>query len=175
MITSARKVLLGYTTAALMLGSGTLFAAAQETAILNVSANVPAKCRFGAGSMTLTFADYDATANSTADGSMTMSIQCTKGTAYNILLSGGNAGSVSARKMSDDTDSMGDGVDLLGYQLYSDSGRTTAWGETIGTDTVAHTATTSAAQDYTVYGRISAGQDVETGTYTDQVTITLDY
>ena len=53
---------------------------------------------------------------------------------------------VATRKMTS-------GAATVNYTLYSDSGRTTVWGNTIGTDTVAGTGN-GAAQTLTVYGRV---------------------
>ncbi len=62
------------------------------------------------------------------------------------------------------------------YQLYSDSGRTTVWGSTSGGATLAVAAPTSkAATTYTVYGRITGGQDVAAGNYGDTVVATVNF
>jgi hypothetical protein len=47
---------------------------------------------------------------------------------------------------------MTNGASTINYSLYSDSGRTAVWGNTIGTNTVAATGN-GASQSYTVYGR----------------------
>jgi len=62
----------------------------------------------------------------------------------------------------------------LAYKLFSNSGHTTNWGNTVGTDTVAGTGT-GAAQSLTVYGQITAAQFVRPGSYTDTVTATITY
>jgi spore coat protein U-like protein len=63
---------------------------------------------------------------------------------------------------------------LLSYGLYSNSGYTTNWGQTIGTDTIAGTGNAS-AQAITVYGQVSSGQYVAPGAYTDTITVTVTY
>jgi spore coat protein U-like protein len=60
------------------------------------------------------------------------------------------------------------------YSLYSDSGRATVWGNTVGTNTVAGTGN-GASQSYTVYGRAPAQTTPAAGTYTDTVTVTVTY
>lgn len=118
----------------------------------------------------LTFATYDPTAAGNTDGTSTLSVLCTAGTPYNIALDKGtNGASVTTRKMK-----LVSGADELGYQLFTNSGRTTNWGTTVGTDTLAGTAT-GLLQAVTVYGRIPAGATVAAGAYTDTVTVTVNY
>jgi len=64
---------------------------------------------------------------------------------------------------------------LLDYALYTDSGRTTIWGD--GTDgaTIDDTGTGS-AQAKTIYGTVLAGQPgVPAGSYADTVAVTVTY
>jgi spore coat protein U-like protein len=63
---------------------------------------------------------------------------------------------------------------LLGYKLFSNSGYTTNWGNTVGTDTVAGIGT-GTAQSLSVYGQLPAGQFVRPGSYTDTVIATVTY
>ena len=69
---------------------------------------------------------------------------------------------------------MTSGAAIVNYSLYSDSGRTTVWGNTVGTDTVAATGS-GASQSYTVYGRVTAQTTPAPGTYSDTVTVTVTY
>lgn len=62
----------------------------------------------------------------------------------------------------------------LSYALFQDSGRSTNWGNTFGTDTVAGTGTGS-AQSMTVYGRLFSGQFTTAGFYSDTVVATVDF
>ena len=82
------------------------------------------------------------------DQTSTLQVQCTNTTPYNIGLDAGTGtgATVAVRKMTG-------GGNTVNYSLYSDSGRATVWGATIGTNTVAATGN-GAAQSYTVYGRI---------------------
>jgi spore coat protein U-like protein len=64
-------------------------------------------------------------------------------------------------------------ADYLSYQLYSDSGLTTVWGNTSGTG-VGVTGT-GAAVSTTVYGSVAAGQNVPTGSYADTVAATVTF
>ena len=104
-----------------------------------------------------------------ADNTATISVTCTKSTPYTVGLNAGlgTGATVTARSMT------GAGM-ALNYALFTDAGRTTNWGNTVATHTVAGTAT-GAAQVLTVYGRVAAGQFVAPGAYNDTVTATVTY
>ena len=103
------------------------------------------------------------------DAASTITLTCTNGTTAKIGLSAGAAsGATTAlRKMTN-------GSNTLNYQLFQDSGRTTNWGNTVGTDTV-NTTGTGAAQPLTVFGRIPASQTSPTGSYSDTVVATVTF
>ncbi len=66
----------------------------------------------------------------------------------------------------------------LGYNLYASPSYASVWGDgTGGTSTISDGYPLSAltTRNYTVYGRIPAGQNVPAGTYADTVTITISY
>ncbi|WP_244110156.1 Csu type fimbrial protein [Burkholderia ambifaria] len=106
---------------------------------------------------------------SSTDATSTLSVTCSNTTPYNVGLDAGLAtgATVTSRAMTIT------GASLL-YSLFQDAGRTTNWGNTVGTDTVAGTGTGS-AQTLTVYGRVEAGQFVTPGAYTDTITATVTY
>ncbi len=102
------------------------------------------------------------------DQTSVINITCTNTTPYNIGLDKGlNGSSVLTRQMKA-------GAAVVNYSMYSDSGRTTNWGNTVGTDTVAATGNGS-AQAFTVYGRIPPQTSPAAGTYTDTITVTVTY
>src|SRR4051812_15554934 len=117
---------------------------------------------------TLAFGNYTM---SQVDASTTLSVTCTNTTPYTIALDAGtfSGATTSTRKMTGSVSGSS-----LAYQLYSNSGHTTAWGSNTGTDTVAGTGSGS-AQTPTIYGRIAAGQAPDPGSYTDTVVATLTY
>jgi spore coat protein U-like protein len=104
------------------------------------------------------------------NSSSTISVTCSKATAYNVGLNAGTTtgATVANRSMT------GPASTLLKYKLFSNSGYTTNWGNTVGTDTVAGTGS-GAAQPLTVYGQIPAGQLVRPGSYADTITATVTY
>lgn len=76
---------------------------------------------------------------------------------------------------------MASGLNRLNYDLYTNSGRTTIWGDGSGstdtvTDNIDLTLLSYVYRTYTVYGRIPTGQStVLPGSYSDSVFITVTY
>jgi len=135
------------------------------TTTFGVSATVQSTCLISATA--LAFGTYTgAVANSTS----TVSVTCTNTTPYNVSLNAGTAtgATVTTRKMT------GPSSATLNYAMYSNSGMTTNWGQTIGTDTVTGTGNGS-SQAITVYGQVPAGQYVTPGSYADTITATVTY
>ncbi len=140
--------------------------ASTSTATITVTATVLSFCTISAAP--LAFGNYStAQANTTS----LLTISCTTGTTYTIGLdAGAGSGATFATRLMGGTTA----GSTLGYSIYSDAGRTTVWGNTIGTDTVAGTGT-GLPQQLTAYGSIPAGQLSAPGLYTDTVTATLTY
>jgi spore coat protein U-like protein len=74
---------------------------------------------------------------------------------------------------------MASGANLLNYALYTESTRTTIWGEGLlgATGTFTGTGTgNGAAQASTIYARVPSGQtSAPAGSYADTVTVTVTY
>lgn len=148
------------------------FANAQTTATdpMTVSATVEASCTVVANDML--FGTYNPFDTTDTDQTATVDVTCSNGAAYNIGLGLGTktGATVTTRGMTGGT-----GSDILNYALYSDTGRTSNWGDTVDTDTVSDTGSGS-MQSTTVYGRIPQGQTTApVGSYTDTVTVTVTY
>jgi len=138
------------------------------TNTFNVTATVLKVCTVSAGN--LAFGNYDPTAATPTTGTSTVSMLCTLNTPYNVRLSqGANGTGVTDRKMIG-----GGGSDTLAYSLYRDASYTQNWGITDTTDTVDGTAT-GVLQTHTVYGRIAAQTTAPVGSYSDTVTVTVNY
>ena len=100
-------------------------------------------------------------ADTNIDTSTDITVKCTTGATYDIGLSGSG--------------SMTDGTSNVAYVMYSDGGRTSVWGDTVGVDTVSDTGNGS-NQSHTVYGRVaSIPSTAQAGSYTDTVTVTVTY
>ncbi|MGB7193096.1 MAG: spore coat U domain-containing protein [Collimonas pratensis] len=91
---------------------------------------------------------------------------------YTITLSAGN-GTFASRSLVFAT------VNILSYNMFTDTGRTTIWGDgSAGTSTVSDSYLLSlgnTTRNYTVYGRVPGGQNKRAGTYTDTVTMTITF
>jgi len=138
--------------------------AGSATANLGISANVVATCTISTSPVA--FGTYS---GSQVDATGTVTANCITGTAWTIGLGAGTGvgATPSNRKMTS-------GADTLSYALFSDSTRSTNWGNAIGVDTVAGTGT-GTAQAQTVYGRIAAGPTPAPGSYTDTVIATINF
>jgi spore coat protein U-like protein len=132
-----------------------------------VKARVDAVCSVSASD--LDFGTYTSASGTATQGTTILKATCTPATTYNIGLNAGTSSgaTVQSRKMTS-------GTNTLGYQLYSDSGRQIVWGETSGTDTVAGTGT-GLPIDHTVYGSITAAQNIAAGDYSDTITVRIYY
>jgi len=153
---------------AALLGLSSPAWAVTATGSFTVQITIQASCVF-VSATTLTFTAVGVIA-ANDDASTTLSVQCTNTTPYNIGLSAGlgTGATVASRKMT------GTGGALVTYTLYSDTNRTTVWGQTVGTDTVSASGT-GAAQSYTVYGRVPVQTTPAPGAYTDTITVTVTY
>jgi spore coat protein U-like protein len=139
--------------------------ASTATTTFNVTATVQATCIISASN--LGFGNYSGSAIATTTS---LSVTCTNGTSYNVGLNAGTASgaTVTTRAMT------GPGGATLGYGLYQDSGHSTNWGNTVGTDTKSGTGNGS-AQTLTVYGNLSGNQYPTPGSYSDTITATITY
>ncbi len=104
---------------------------------------------------------------SVVDITGTVTVTCTSGQAYDIAL---NAGLASGATIT--TRSMQNGSALLGYKLFSDSARTSNWGNSSSTGWVAGSGNGS-AQQYTIYAQIPAGETGALQAYTDTITASI--
>ena len=141
--------------------------ASTTTTTFTVQVTLTASCTINSAS-TLNFGSQGVL-GSAVNQTSTIQVQCTNSTPYNIGLDAGlgSGATVATRKMTS-------GGATVNYSLYSDAGRTTVWGNTVGTDTVAATGN-GAAQSYTVYGQIPTQTTPAPATYTDTITVTVTY
>lgn len=135
------------------------------TRTLSITAVVQAACTLTAQS--LAFGTY---AGVQRDVTAAMTVTCSNTITYNIGLSTGNGSgaTITTRRMT------GPSATTLNYLMFQNSGRTTNWGNTVGTSTKAGTGT-GGAQGLSIYARIPGGQLVRPGAYTDTVIATVTY
>ncbi len=141
--------------------------AATSTTTFQVTATVASSCSVSAGA--LAFGTYDPLAVTDKSGTSTISVTCNLLSPYTLKLNGGSVNSnISARKMSDG------GSNHLNYQLYTLPALSTVWGD----GTVGGTVTgvgTGLSVPHTVHGVIANGQNVPNGSYSDTITVSLDF
>lgn len=93
-------------------------------------------------------------------------------TAYSIRLNAGTYGTYAARQMAN-------GGSRLDYNLYTDVAHSQVWGDGSGgtatVDGLALGILLPTSYPHTVYGRISSGQSVSAGSYSDTITVTVNY
>jgi spore coat protein U-like protein len=118
------------------------------------------------------FGTYDVFSSVPTDTTGSVSFTC-DGSATNIFITlsrgVGSGANFNRRRLTGPSDT-------LDYNLYLDAARTTVWGEGGSTSTYTNASPpNSTAIVVTIYGRISAGQDVRAGTYTDTVTAIINF
>jgi spore coat protein U-like protein len=166
-----RKFLLATATAGALLIAAQGANALTTTSTFTVNATVLKNC--SVLSSNLAFGNYTP-GGGNIDSTSTVTVKCTKNTPYTVALDKGTTtgGTIAQRLMVN-------GANTLQYNLFTDTTRTTLWGDgTTGTaaaGTGAGFATTTAL---TVYGRLpdnATNQNAAIGTYADTVTVTVTY
>jgi spore coat protein U-like protein len=144
----------------LFLGIGlALLAAAGHAEAQNCSISVPTSVAFG------TYDVYGAFVDTTG----TVRIGCILATNVTVDLSRGNAPTFIPRYMVN-------GAQHLTYNLYLDAARTTIWGDNTGGSSHSTPGTVFFTYvNITIYGRVTAGQDVTAGVYSDSVVATINF
>ena len=160
------------------------FAAHTLLALLTPLATPPAHAAVlacTASATSVTFGTYVPLQPGALLGTGTMTAICTVNSHLNTLtvdLSAGVSGSFTTRTM---TTTVGTTTYPLNYNLYMNAANTTIWGDGTGgslLDNVTLTRTggnNTITTNLTVYGAVAAAQDPAAGTYTDSITVTVNY
>lgn len=104
------------------------------------------------------------------DATGTITALCALGTPYSIALDGGAVGNLSARKMG----VAGAAPGVIDYQLYTNIGRTTLWGNGTTGSVVTGTGT-GVNQIIPIYGRVPVQTTPAQNVYSDRITVTMTY
>jgi spore coat protein U-like protein len=153
--------------------AGSAFAAT-TSATLTVTANIATSCSINSPTLAFgTYAPIGANVTTPLDQQVDLTWTCTVNTPIVIWLNEGN-NKATGSVLSAPQRQMASGGNMLAYFLYSDFGRGTLWGSTDATSPFLLTGTGS-PQSATIYGRIPGGQPNVAGTYSDSVTISLNY
>jgi spore coat protein U-like protein len=141
------------------------------TTTFQVTATVKSVCTVAATAMNFGTGIDPLTAPAQLDATATVTLRCTNSTDYAVSLDAGlhagGAANFTARAMNN-------GSTNLGYQLYTDVGRNTVWGNGTASSTIGGTGTGS-FRALTVYGRMPMSNAVAPGVYADTVTVTVSY
>ena len=153
---------------ALLAMAGQSFAASQ-TANFQVAATVTASCVVTASN--IAFGSITPAANGEATATGTITSTCSKSVPFTLKISAGSSNDAAARTMAG-TDVTN--TDKLAYMLFTGTGNLWGDGVAAGTTYVSLTGT-GEAQTSTVYGALSLNQYLKPDTYTDNLTVTLEY
>lgn len=153
----------------------TTASAAVATGQFTVSLTVNATCKANtSGVSNITLAAVN-TGQTTSVANGTFTVNCSKNTVYNVGLAPSGAA-------TDGTGNLASGANNIAYALYQNTAGTTPWGNTATPSSVGNgeTGTGSGmgvgnAKTFTVYANAMGSTDVPTGTYSDTVTINVNY
>lgn len=136
------------------------------------------KCYCSVTATDVAFGAYDGLAQLQVDSTGDVEVSCGTDTigdvmSYEIELSGSNKGT-KPREMKES------GNNILEYNLYTDPSRTLIWGDGKGstvmvTDSYTFTVLCCVTRNYTIYGRLFSGQNVEPGSFSDSITVKVDF
>lgn len=155
-------------TAALLLAASPAFAGTSSSN-LGVNATVTSNCTVSTNSVE--FGSIDTVTGGNVDATGGITVACTNGTPWTAAASAGagTGATAASRKMVS-------GSNLLDYTLFTDSSRTSVWGDGSGTTATIGNTGTGTAQTVTIYGRVTAGQtSAPAGSYADTVSVTVTY
>jgi spore coat protein U-like protein len=119
----------------------------------------------------LDFGAYSTDSVSPKLGQSSITLLCSAGTVADVALDSGTGPgrNTNRRQMSQEA-----GPNRLDYELHQDAGRTIHWGDNSGRDTL-ELPMTGVPQTVPVYGRIPAGQRARDGTYSDVITVQVQF
>ncbi len=114
------------------------------------------------------FGNYNPFAASPNDSSGSVTYRCNPRTPLTIALDGGTWGTTAQRKMRNASGG------LLLYNLYKDATRTVVWGDA-GSQLYSDPNPPGSGLTVPIYARISPQQDVGVGTYSDSISVTINW
>jgi spore coat protein U-like protein len=136
---------------------------------LGVASHAQAQCRVSVDA-SVAFGPYDVFGTDHVETMGQISWRCPGGSprAVQITITRGSNGDATSRRLAQ-------GGEFLRYDLYLDAARTLVWGD--GTYGGSYTAVNPGGGwiPLTIYARIPKSQDVAVGTYTDSVTVVINF
>lgn len=130
---------------------------------------MPAAARAASCSVTATTLAFGTVAFSTVASTSTVKVTCTGSESYTVALSTGN-GSYSQRQMKS-------GSNVLDYNIYTNSGYTSVWGNGSGgtSENSGSFGGSGGNTSFTAYGQVPAQAGPAAGSYSDSITVTVTY
>jgi spore coat protein U-like protein len=144
-------------------------ASGNDNSSFTVTAVVQSECTVS--TVPLNFGAYDpvsANLGSPKDATANVNVYCTKNTVANAALDNGLWFSGGNRRLKATTD-------FLNYQAYRDAARSVIWNAVNINSGTSASKLTAIGGGFTAYGRIFLGQDVQVGSYTDTILVTVNY
>jgi spore coat protein U-like protein len=118
------------------------------------------------------FGNYSVFSPTPLEINTSFQVRCTPHTTATVTLTRGTSST------SYDPRTMGNGSELLSYNLYNDSSMTSIWGDGTGGSTeywLFNATPREKVFDESMYARVFPGPDVSAGLYTDTITATLTW
>lgn len=135
-----------------------------------VRARIRKQCEITSNTIAdLNFGEVSNLSTTTAPTQTTnLNVQCTKFTPYRIGLNNGLRGNRTMKHSINN--------EYILYRLYQDNGYTQPWGNDLagGSNTLNKTGS-GTIRTHTIYGRVPTGQTPAAGSYSDRVTVTVQY
>lgn len=140
--------------------------AGSVTDTLNMSATVEPTVSVSVTA--IAFGISDGISTKTANGAV--AVTCTTGYSYTIKLAGGDNILTGLRRLAN-------GANYIAYKLFKEVGLTTEWGDAGATHagTAVSDTGNGSSQTHTVYGQLQTFGASAVGSYTDAVTVTVDF
>jgi spore coat protein U-like protein len=135
----------------------------------DASAQASASCTISTTSVI--FGNYNVFSGTPLDSTGTVTYRCNPQTqSITISLSKGQSSTYTPRRMNQ-------GGEILTYDLYTNAGRTSIWGDGTGGTSVFTDGNPpkNSNVNVTIYSRVPAAQDVSAGSYSDTVSATINF
>ncbi|WP_420427510.1 spore coat U domain-containing protein [Algiphilus sp.] len=145
-------------------------ALAQTSDTFNVTITLQDACELSTAPTDLDFGTVNLL-NQDYDAASAIYVTCTEGAAFTLSLDDGANPDATSRRMEN-------GGNLVSYRLYSDSGRTTLWGDGTTFGSTTGGTGTGVEQTVDVFGRVANADNASTppaGAYSDIVTVTVTF
>jgi spore coat protein U-like protein len=145
----------------------------RRTSALQVRGSVSSNCSLGTQpiSFTIGVGYLHGSSNPPVTKSSSLLVRCTKGAVVQIAMNTGLYGNKAGSQFGSRSMKSSPGKSYLGYELCHDQGCAGVWTPA----GYSYTSPTDAGSSLPVWARIKTGQQVDTGSYSDSVTVTVNF